>query len=88
MKTKTPTIPSTPLDPPPRKMTLGIHSEVEGQHRLLDGMSDSMGVAQAGLAAAAVRFRRVFETPRGRQSAATAAGVAAFLFLIMLLMRR
>ena len=69
-------------------MTLGIHSEVEGQHRLLDGMSDSMGFAQAGLANAALRFRRVFETPRGRHSAATAGGVAAFLFLIMLLMRR
>ena len=69
-------------------MTLGIHSEVEGQHRLLDGMADSMSTAQAGLAAAAVRFRRVFESPRGRRSVASAAGVAAFLFLLMLLMRR
>lgn len=69
-------------------MTLGIHSEVEGQHRLLDGMFDSMSIAQAGLANAAVRFRRVFETPRGRQSVASAAGAATFLFLIMLLLRR
>ena len=69
-------------------MTLGIHSEVDGQHRLLDGMADSMSTAQAGLAAAAVRFQRVFETPRGRRSAATASGVAAFLFLLMLLLMR
>jgi len=83
----TPSVPPLP-SPPSLKMTIGIHSEVESQHALLDGMSDGMATARAGLAAAALRFRRVFDTPRGRSRATAAAGAAGLLFLLMLLLKR
>jgi hypothetical protein len=68
-------------------MTHGIHAEVEGQHRILDSMSDSMAIAQAGLAGAAARFRRVFNSPARRKQAAFAAGGVTVLFLLMMLHR-
>jgi hypothetical protein len=68
-------------------MTHGIHAEVEGQHTLLDSMADSMSIAQAGLAGAATRFKRVFHSPARRRQGALAAGGVALLFLLVMLRR-
>jgi hypothetical protein len=68
-------------------MTHGIHAEVEGQHALLDSMTDSMAIAQAGLAGAAARFRRVFHSPARRKQGALAAGGVALLFLLVMMRR-
>jgi len=68
-------------------MTHGIHAEVEGQHALLDGMADSMAAAQAGLAGAAARFRRVFHSPARRKQGALAAGGVTLLFLLFMVRR-
>jgi hypothetical protein len=68
-------------------MTHGIHAEVEGQHALLDSMADSMSIAQAGLAGAATRFKRVFNSPARRKQGALAAGGVTLLFLLMLMRR-
>ena len=47
-----------------------------------------MNVARMGLAGAATRFKRVFESPDRRRAALTAAGGVLALFLLLWLVRR
>ena len=70
--------------PPPLSFSLSRHPPPPPKKKkTFAPQSDSMGVAQMGLAAATARFKRVFESPARRRSAVKASGFA-FLFFCLL----
>lgn len=68
-----------------KKLTANIKQEVNSQHDALGGLSDAIGGAQIGLAAASVRFKKVFEDPRRNKTFMLAGGAIVVIFALYLI---
>ena len=71
-----------------KRITSDIHSEVDAQNRLLDGMGGGMDGVRAALAGTVERVTRAFNDKGNRQLVYVAGGTAFILFVLYYAVRR
>jgi blocked-early-in-transport protein 1 len=69
-----------------KKITVDIHDEVEGQHRLLDETSDEMQRAKQALRESAAAFQNMIENARRHKYFWQISGFIVASFFILRLM--